>query len=113
MTFNRETKFGLTYGQVIASIALIFTMVGSYVSIKIDIQQLRSEQTAIIDRIVKMENIYIKISDVLTKPLTNEMRISLIEKENDDIKATIETMRKENREEHNQIMTKLDKLIKK
>jgi len=113
MVLREETKFGLTYGQVLATFMLLIALGGTYVAIKVDIQQLRSEQEAVIERIVKMENVYIDISETLTKPIVNESRISEVEKDNEGIKTTVETIRKENREEHGLLMQKLDKLLNK
>ena len=111
MVLREETKFGLTYGQVLATFMLLIALGGTYVAIKVEIQQLRSEQEEVIERIVKMENVYINISETLMKPMLNENRISEIEKDNEGIKTTVETIRKENREEHGLLMQKLDKLL--
>ena len=111
MVLREETKFGLTYGQVLATFMLLIALGGTYVAIKVDIQQLRSEQEAVIERIVKMENVYINISETLMKPIVNESRISEVEKDNEGIKTTVEIIRKENREEHGLLMQKLDKLL--
>lgn len=82
MVLQRETKFGLTFGQLLSLITVTGGIIAAYVSLNVRIAQ--SE---------------IKIQELEKGRITNA--------------ENIERIRMENRDDHKEIMQKLDNLIMK
>mgnify|MGYP001267697403 CR=1 FL=1 len=83
MALNTETKFGLTFGQIITSIGLLGTMIIAFANIKMDIATLYER----VNKNEVMFNIHVDQNNI-----------------------QFEKLYKENREDHQIIMDKLDKL---
>ena len=81
MVLQKETKFGLNYGQILATLSLIIMLGGYWVQVKVKLQSL-------------------------------EIRVEQLEKLRQDDQVKMETIRLENREDHQAIMIKLDDLMK-
>lgn len=82
MVLQTPTRVGLTFGQIITSLAFIGGLITVYVSINVRIASL-------------------------------EVQVEALEKGRIINASNIETIRIENRQDHKEIMIKLDKLIEK
>lgn len=82
MVLQRETKIGLTFGQVISVLTIIGGILISWISINVRIAQA-------------------------------EIRIDQLERGRETNAQNIEKIRLENREDHQRIMEKLDRLFEK
>ena len=82
MVLQTPTRVGLTFGQIISSLALIGGIITAYVSLNVRIANL-------------------------------EVQVEALEKGRMLNAQNIETIRLENRQDHKEIMNKLDKLIEK
>ena len=80
MVLQTPTRVGLTFGQIISSLALIGGLITAYVSLNIRITSL-------------------------------EVQVEALEKGRITNANNIEVIRTENRQDHKEIMQKLDKLI--
>ena len=80
MVLQTPTRVGLTFGQIISSLALIGGLITAYVSLNIRITSL-------------------------------EVQVQALEKGRITNANNIEVIRTENRQDHKEIMQKLDKLI--
>lgn len=76
---QKETKYGLTFGQILSLLSVIGAIILAWVSINVRIAQA-------------------------------EVRIEELEKGRVQNATSIETMRKENREDHQAIIIKLDQI---
>lgn len=82
MVLQTPTRVGLTFGQIISSLALIGGIITAYVSLNVRIANL-------------------------------EVQVEALEKGRMLNAQNIETIRLENRQDHKEIMNKLDNLIEK
>ena len=80
MTLNRETKFGMTFGQLLSVIGLIFGMIAAWVAINVRIA-------------------------------TAETRIEQLESGRQENARNIQQLYHDNREDHREMMNKLDKVL--
>jgi len=80
MTLNRETKFGMTFGQLLSVIGLIFGMIAAWVAINVRIA-------------------------------TAETRIEQLESGRQENARNIQQLYQDNREDHREMMNKLDKVL--
>lgn len=80
MVLQTPTRVGLTFGQIITSLAFIGGLITAYVSLNVRIASL-------------------------------EIQVQALEKGRITNATNIETIRTENRQDHKEIMQKLDKLI--
>lgn len=78
--FTKETKFGLTFGQLLSLIALIFGMIAAWVTINVRIA-------------------------------TAETRIEQLEMGRQENARNIQQLYQDNREDHKEMIEKLDKVI--
>lgn len=88
MVLNRETRYGLTFGQVMSLLVLFGSMVTVYV------------------------NLNLKISELDSKLNENTVRIEQLEVGRQNNAKSIETVRIENREDHYILSSKLDEILK-
>lgn len=87
MTLSRETKLGMTFGQVIAITSVLIVLFGVGLQANIRMSRIEIDQNAATLRIEQLEKGRLQNAD------------------------NIETIRKENREDHQEIIRKIDALI--
>lgn len=80
MMLNRETKFGLTFGQLIAVLGIMGGILTAYIDLNI------------------------KVATLDEKSKFTEQRVNKIE-------SSTEVVRQENRQDHQRIEAKMDKII--
>lgn len=80
MVLNKETKFGLTFGQIFSLLAMFGALITVWVSVNV------------------------RISEA-------ELRIEQVEQLRLENSVRIQQLYQENREDHKEIMQKLDRLI--
>jgi hypothetical protein len=88
MVLSKESKIGLTFGQIISLAFMFGGMITAYV------------------------NLNIKITSIEGRISANEVRTEQLEKGRIQNAENIETIRTENRYDHQLIMEKLDDVIK-
>ncbi len=81
MVLHKETKFGLTFGQVISLLTVIGGIIVAWISLNVRIAQA-------------------------------EVRIQVLERQLEATAKSIEQIRIENREDHRELIFKLDELMK-
>jgi len=81
MVLHKETKFGLTFGQVISLLTVIGGIIVAWISLNVRIAQA-------------------------------EVRIQVLERQFEATAKSIEQIRIENREDHRELMNKLDDIMK-
>jgi len=81
MVLHKETKFGLTFGQVISLLTVIGGIIVAWISLNVRIAQA-------------------------------EVRIQVLERQIEATAKSIEQIRIENREDHRELIFKLDELMK-
>ncbi len=81
MVLHKETKFGLTFGQVLSLLTVIGGIIVAWISLNVRIAQA-------------------------------EVRIQVLERQFEAAAKSIEQIRIENREDHRELIFKLDELMK-
>lgn len=88
---QKESKIGLTYGQILATLTVLASLATVWLNLNLRIEQNRSMTEALRQEVL--------------------LRIESLERGREQNASNIETIRRENREDHKEIMEKLDKLI--
>ena len=81
MVLHKETKYGLTFGQILSLLTVIGGIIAAWLSINVRIAQA-------------------------------EVRIQVLERQFEATAESIEQIRIENREDHRELIFKLDELMK-